>query len=140
MVLLIITYLVSTTPMYIISANTTGDKKIPCVINGSTLQRLKTSTVWNIQGYLHSVKYTIILWVPPRVSLEKKKRNEIINTIYSFIFEILSYSITFQTFWHAPQSLNQDINIYLLKIDKSMPSFTINGDMGDVAKLIELKI
>jgi hypothetical protein len=33
-----------------------------------------------------------------------------------------------------------EINIYLLKIDKSMPSLTINGDMSDVAKLAELKI
>jgi hypothetical protein len=32
------------------------------------------------------------------------------------------------------------LNVYLLKIDESMPSFTIDSDMGDVAKLAELKI
>jgi hypothetical protein len=32
------------------------------------------------------------------------------------------------------------INVYLLKIDESMPSFTINSDMSDAAELVELKI
>jgi hypothetical protein len=32
------------------------------------------------------------------------------------------------------------INVYLLKIDESMPSLTINSDMSDAAKWAELKI
>jgi hypothetical protein len=72
MVLLIITYLIPTTPMYIISEDMTGDTKIPYMINGSTLTFVNLYGV-AYTGYFHTIKYTIIISVSQRVSSEEKQ-------------------------------------------------------------------